>query len=94
MASRRAPAVRVAGRDRAEGGHGAQEGVGGHRGGADDEEGQGPGDADRRCQAPPGHPAAPDYPGAGHPTEHRRRSDQGAVTRPLELGPLDPAPVA
>ena len=32
----------------------------------------GPGDAGRRCQAPPGHPAAPDYPGTDDPTEDRR----------------------
>ena len=40
--------------------------------GANDQEGRGPGDAGRRCQAPPGHPAAPDYPGTDDPTEDRR----------------------
>ena len=40
--------------------------------GANGQEGRGPGDAGRRCQAPPGHPAAPDYPGTDDPTEDRR----------------------
>jgi hypothetical protein len=55
----------VAGSDRPRGPWGP---ASGHRG-ADDQEGQGPGDAGRRCQAPPGHPAAPDYPGTSQPTE-------------------------
>jgi hypothetical protein len=66
-ASSTAPAVRVGRQDAAQGGDGTEEAAGGQRG-ADDEQGQGPGDAARRGQAPPGHPAAPDYPGAGHPT--------------------------
>jgi hypothetical protein len=74
-ASSTAPAVKVAGSNAAQGGDGAQEVASGHRG-ADGEEGQGPGDAGRRCQAPPGHPARADYHRAGHPTGQCGWGDQ------------------
>jgi hypothetical protein len=46
----------------------------------DDEQGQGPGDAGRRCQAPPGTPSCPGLP-------RRRRSNRGSPVGRVRAGP-------